>query len=259
MVPQDPTQPLLSACWGVIVTPSGFPITGAQKGGGRERGSNDPPPPPAQANFPPALLQNCWTAILRGPKLVRGAAMHFTDCPMVRGPASPSACPPLGGPPCAIAAFGPKGVQGARSGSRRPQPGPDALQGRQNGPARSALRPRGSTPDIQQEPDSNPLCDPHQYGLLVPPPPPPAQTRARFWFQDQECGNTGSPCLDKPVLARGTYCGTQVAGIAQPIVHDYERVSNRPAYTPEYKSTWNYSCSNTLSPILTLPASCTKL
>ena len=90
-------------------------------------------------------------------------------------------------------------------------------------------------------------------------PPPLAQTRARFWFQDQKCGNTGSPCLDKPVLARGTYCGTQVAGIAQPIVHDYERVSNRPAYTPEYKSTWNYSCSNTLSPILTLPASCTKL
>ena len=43
------------------------------------------------------------------------------------------------------------------------------------------------------------------------------------------------------------------------IVHDYERVSNRPAYTPEYKSTWNYSCSHTLSPILTLPASCTKL
>ena len=98
----------------------------------------------------------------------------------------------------------------------------------------------------------------------TPPPKPPggtplAQTRARFWFQDQKCGNTGSPCLDKPVLARGTYCGTQVAGIAQPIVHDYERVSNRPAYTPEYKSTWNHSCSNTLSPILTLPASCTKL
>ena len=91
------------------------------------------------------------------------------------------------------------------------------------------------------------------------PPPPRAQTRARFWFQHQKCGNTGSPCLDKPVLARGTYCGTQVAGIAQPIVHDYERVSNRPAYTPEYRSTWNYSCSNTLSPILTLPASCTKL
>ena len=37
-----------------------------------------------------------------------------------------------------------------------------------------------------------------------PPPPPLAQTRARFWFQDQKCRNTGSPCLDKPVLARGT-------------------------------------------------------
>ena len=49
----------------------------------------------------------------------------------------------------------------------------------------------------------------------LPPPPPLAQTQARFWFQDQKCGNTGSPCLDKPVLARGTYCGTQVAGIAQ--------------------------------------------
>ena len=47
-------------------------------------------------------------------------------------------------------------------------------------------------------------------------PPPFAQTQARFWFQDQKCGDTGSPCLDKPVLARGTYCGTQVVGIAQP-------------------------------------------
>ena len=44
------------------------------------------------------------------------------------------------------------------------------------------------------------------------PPPPLAQTRARFWFQDEKCGT--SP--DKPVLARSTYCGTQVAGIAQP-------------------------------------------
>ena len=29
-------------------------------------------------------------------------------------------------------------------------------------------------------------------------------------------------------------------------------------HTPEHKSTWNYSYTNTLPPILTLPAACTK-
>ena len=34
-------------------------------------------------------------------------------------------------------------------------------------------------------------------------PIPLVLTRARFWFRGQKCGNTGSPCLDKPVLGRG--------------------------------------------------------
>ena len=38
-------------------------------------------------------------------------------------------------------------------------------------------------------------------------------------------------------------------------LHDYKRVSNRPAYRPEHNTTWNYSNTNTLPPIL----SCTKL
>ena len=42
-------------------------------------------------------------------------------------------------------------------------------------------------------------------------------------------------------------------------LHDYKRVSNRPTYTPEHKSTWNHTYTNTLIPILTLPAACTKL
>ena len=42
-----PLQPPLSACWGVTVSPSGVPVTGAQNWGGvQERGLNDPPPPP---------------------------------------------------------------------------------------------------------------------------------------------------------------------------------------------------------------------
>ena len=33
-----------------------------------------------------------------------------------------------------------------------------------------------------------------------------------------------------------------------------KRVSNSPAHTPQHKSTWEYSYTNTLPPILTLPA-----
>ena len=40
-------------------------------------------------------------------------------------------------------------------------------------------------------------------------------------------------------------------------LHDCKRVSNTPAYTPEHKSTWNYSYTNT-APVLTLPAACTE-
>eukprot|EP00670_Eutreptiella_braarudii_P029325 CAMPEP_0174379840 /NCGR_PEP_ID=MMETSP0811_2-20130205/122963_1 /TAXON_ID=73025 ORGANISM="Eutreptiella gymnastica-like, Strain CCMP1594" /NCGR_SAMPLE_ID=MMETSP0811_2 /ASSEMBLY_ACC=CAM_ASM_000667 /LENGTH=52 /DNA_ID=CAMNT_0015532487 /DNA_START=349 /DNA_END=507 /DNA_ORIENTATION=+ len=31
------------------------------------------------------------------------------------------------------------------------------------------------------------------------------------------------------------------------------------AYSPEHKSTWNCSYTNTLTPILAVPAACTKL
>ena len=78
--PHDTHLKMISASWGVIlshiccgtsgppppptptspVSPSGIPVTGAQKGGGVSgkgaQTSPPPPPPPAQANFPPALL-----------------------------------------------------------------------------------------------------------------------------------------------------------------------------------------------------------
>ena len=60
------------------------------------------------------------------------------------------------------------------------------------------------------------------------------------------------------MLLRGMYHGTHVADISQPCLHDYQRVSNRPASTPEHKSTWNCSYTNTLTPVFTLPAACTK-
>ena len=46
-------------------------------------------------------------------------------------------------------------------------------------------------------------------------PPPPPYPDAGFWFMGQKYGNTGSPCLDKPVLLPGTYHRTHVAGISQ--------------------------------------------
>ena len=47
-------------------------------------------------------------------------------------------------------------------------------------------------------------------------------TRARSRFRRQKCGNVGSPCLDKPVLLRGTYHGTHIARISEsdPSSHD---------------------------------------
>ena len=42
-------------------------------------------------------------------------------------------------------------------------------------------------------------------------------------------------------------------------LHDNKRVSNRPAYTPEHKSTLKDSHTNTFTPRLTRPAACTKL
>ena len=42
-------------------------------------------------------------------------------------------------------------------------------------------------------------------------------------------------------------------------LHDHKRVLNRPAYTPERKSTLDYSHTSTLPPLWTLPAACTRL
>ena len=42
-------------------------------------------------------------------------------------------------------------------------------------------------------------------------------------------------------------------------LHDYKRMSNTPARTPEHKSTWNYTYTNTLTLIRTLPAARPKL
>ena len=55
--------------------------------------------------------------------------------------------------------------------------------------------------------------DTHRRHCTPRPPPPFVQTRARFGFRGQKCGNMGSPCLGKPVLQHGRYQGTHVAGI----------------------------------------------
>ena len=63
-------------------------------------------------------------------------------------------------------------------------------------------------------------------------PPALVLTRAKFWFRGHKCGNTGSPCLDKPVLPHGTYHGTLVADISQPSPSKHDDTSNSPAHTP---------------------------
>ena len=119
-------------------------------------------------------------------------------------------------------------------------------------------------------------------------PSPPCPNTGQVLVQGAKVRkHTGSPCLDKPVLPRSTFahnvngpltscrgsqnlsghklivrvplvCDRQ-PGSEKRIVHDNKRVSNRLAYTPEHKSTWYYNYTNTLTPMLTLPAACTKL
>ena len=60
------------------------------------------------------------------------------------------------------------------------------------------------------------------------PPLPPVPTRARPWFRGQKCGNVGHVpqnkcCSHKPILS----------------LHDYKKMSNTPAHTPEHNRTWN--------------------
>ena len=63
----------------------------------------------------------------------------------------------------------------------------------------------------------------------------------------------GQACVTARHVPRNTCCRHKG-------LHDYKRVSSRPAYTAEHKSTWNYSYTNTLTPNSdTLPAACTKL
>ena len=56
-------------------------------------------------------------------------------------------------------------------------------------------------------------------------PPAPCPNTGQFWFRGPKCGHTGLPCLDKPVLLRGTYHRTQVADKSHPCPYtDYKRV-----------------------------------
>ena len=82
---------------------------------------------------------------------------------------------------------------------------------------------------------------------------PPCPNTGQVLVQGAKRGNTWSPCLNKPVL-RNTCCRHK------PTVrlHDYKRVSNGPAHTPEHKSTWNYTYTNTFPPIVTLATAGTK-
>jgi hypothetical protein len=57
------------------------------------------------------------------------------------------------------------------------------------------------------------------------------------------------------------FWGWYVAGslaVKREVVYDDRKVPNRPACTPKHKSTWVYSNNTTLTPIVTLPAACTK-
>ena len=52
----------------------------------------------------------------------------------------------------------------------------------------------------------------------------------------------------QPVLPRGMYHTIHVADKANPTPQNMTIQSNRPAHTPERKSTWNYSHTNTCHP-----------
>ena len=97
---------------------------------------------------------------------------------------------------------------------------------------------------------------------LQTPNPPFWTTKTVVTKFSQKGASTPTPCLDKAVHAQGGggYHDTHVADMSQPpTLCDYKRVSNTPADTPEHKSTWNHSYTNTLAPAWTLPAACTNL
>ena len=70
---------------------------------------------------------------------------------------------------------------------------------------------------------------------------PSCPNTARFWFKGQKCGNMGLPCLDKPVLPRGSTMEHMLQAKASPTPQNMTIPRNKPAYFPEHKSTWNYS------------------
>ena len=49
----------------------------------------------------------------------------------------------------------------------------------------------------------------------------------------RKCGNTGSPCLDKPVLPRSTWHGTHVAGISQPDPSKHDKTKQQASTHPK--------------------------
>ena len=84
--PPPPPQTSPVSPLGVTASPSGVPVTGAQKGGGSRKGARTTlPPPPAQANFPPALCIACRCAT-PAPKTPLGtdgsciASLHEAVC-----------------------------------------------------------------------------------------------------------------------------------------------------------------------------------
>ena len=60
---------------------------------------------------------------------------------------------------------------------------------------------------------------------------------------------TGSPCVDRPVLPRGTYRGPHVAGISHPCPSKHDKGCPTRRHTPQHKSTRKCTYANRLPPI----------
>ena len=99
----------------------------------------------------------------------------------------------------------------------------------------------------------------HCSGANRTPPPPPHLSQ-----HGPACGSGGTSAGTRGRLVwtspRGRYHGTYVADISHPLPpQNMTMQSNSPAYTREPNSTWNYSYTNTLTPMLTHCAARTKL
>ena len=88
-----------------------------------------------------------------------------------------------------------------------------------------------------------PICSHHSAGTY-----PPCPNTGQVLVQRAKVRKHGVAMFGQPRVTRRPH-----------VVHDYKRVFNRPAYTAEYTCIWNYTYTNTSTPMLTLPAACTKL